>query len=121
MRASPRGRDALTGIGALALGWALLEHVTPAVAAPGGSDAPASTPVPSLPVPSPPTATSAAAIAPERPLAVASYTLEARLDAAKHRIEGKGTLLFVNRSSAALPALYFHLYLNAFKNEKSIF
>ncbi len=115
-RASLRVRDALTGVLALALGWALLERVTPVLAAPTGPDQAASARPASPPVP-----VSTSAPAPDRPLSVASYTLEARLDAEKHRIEGKGTLVFVNRSRAPLPALYFHLYLNAFKNEKSLF
>jgi hypothetical protein len=127
--AALRVRDALTGVFALGLGLALVERVTPALAAPVlDATAPASA-APVLDVPAP--ASAAPPSAPptpslptprgDRPEPVASYTLEARLDAASHRIDGQGTLVFVNRSSAALPALYFHLYLNAFKNEKSVF
>jgi hypothetical protein len=52
---------------------------------------------------------------------VASYTLTARLDAGEHRIDGRGTIDFLNTTRAPLKALYFHLYLNAFKHEKSVF
>ena len=60
-------------------------------------------------------------VTPESPPRIASYTLTAHLDADRHEVTASGTLLFRNASSAPLDALYFHLYLNAFKNEKSIF
>lgn len=53
--------------------------------------------------------------------AVASYTLRARLDAAAHTVSGEGTLTWTNASSRPAPELYFHLYLNAFKNSESVF
>jgi len=52
---------------------------------------------------------------------VASYKIEAKLDTERHRIAGRETIHFVNRSSAALNELWFHLYLNAFKNDKTLF
>lgn len=52
---------------------------------------------------------------------VASYVLEARLDETTHRISGKGVIDFFNASHAPLGELYFHLYMNAFKHEKSLF
>lgn len=52
---------------------------------------------------------------------VASYTIEAKLDTELHRITGRETIQFVNRSSGALSELWFHLYLNAFKNDKTLF
>jgi hypothetical protein len=52
---------------------------------------------------------------------VADYELRARLDEASHRVDGSGKLRFTNASRAAVSELYFHLYLNAFKNEKSLF
>jgi hypothetical protein len=115
-----RLRDALSGVLAFGLGFLLLERVTPALGAtaPAPDAAPAASGVAPNVAPPP---VNVAPPAPDRPLPVASYTLEARLDAARHRIDGTGTLVFVNRSSASLPALYFHLYLNAFKNEKSVF
>jgi hypothetical protein len=66
---------------------------------------------------------SRAAPAPERtlPARIASYTLTAKLDAARHSVHGKGHIAFLNASRAPLRELYFHLYLNAFKNEKSLY
>src|SRR3954469_18624332 len=52
---------------------------------------------------------------------VASYEIEAKLDTERHRIVGRETIHFVNRSDAVLNELWFHLYLNAFKNDKTLF
>jgi len=52
---------------------------------------------------------------------VASYVIEAKFDGERHRIAGQETIHFVNRSNAALNELWFHLYLNAFKNDKTLF
>ena len=52
---------------------------------------------------------------------VASYVLSARLDAAAHVVLGHGTMTWKNASSVPAAELYFHLYLNAFKNNRSIF
>jgi hypothetical protein len=52
---------------------------------------------------------------------VASYTLTAALDAGEHRIDGRGVIDFLNTTGAPLEELYVHLYLNAFKHEKSLF
>jgi hypothetical protein len=64
---------------------------------------------------------SPAPISPDSPPRVASYTISARLDAETHVVSATGTIEFRNRSRAPLAELYFHLYLNAFKNEKSLF
>lgn len=58
---------------------------------------------------------------PRTAVAVANYTLHARLDEQNHTISGKGKLRWVNRSNQPVRRLYFHLYLNAFKNEKTLF
>lgn len=55
------------------------------------------------------------------PPKVASYTIAAKLDSEAHRVSGRETIHFVNRSSAPLRELWFHLYLNAFKNDKTLF
>jgi Peptidase family M1 domain len=52
---------------------------------------------------------------------VASYELEAKLDTTSHKISGRETIHFVNHSSSTLNELWFHLYLNAFKNDKTLF
>lgn len=53
--------------------------------------------------------------------AIASYTLSARLDTAAHAVHGEGTLHWVNGSTASVDELYFHLYLNAFEHERTLF
>lgn len=53
--------------------------------------------------------------------ATASYRWVARLDATRHSISGRGSITWVNRSEAPANELYFHLYLNAFKNSRTLF
>ncbi|HET9934196.1 MAG TPA: M1 family metallopeptidase [Polyangiaceae bacterium] len=55
------------------------------------------------------------------PKLVASYTLNAELDAGKHNVKGSGTIAWQNTSRSPVRSLFFHLYLNAFKNERSVF
>jgi hypothetical protein len=57
----------------------------------------------------------------QEPSKVASYDIEAKLDTSTHRVTGHETIHFVNRSSVQLNELWFHLYLNAFKNDKTLF
>lgn len=57
----------------------------------------------------------------EQPEHVASYTLRASLDPFKHTVHGEGTLTWKNASRAPVKELWFHLYLNAFKNQSSNF
>ncbi len=52
---------------------------------------------------------------------VASYVIAARLDALAHTIDGHATLSWVNASSRPATELYVHLYLNAFKNNRTVF
>lgn len=52
---------------------------------------------------------------------VASYTIDARLDGARHTIQASQTLRWTNTGGSAVRELPFHLYLNAFKNEQSLF
>ena len=56
---------------------------------------------------------------------IASYKLDVvlKLDERQHPaiIEGRGQLVWRNDSDDSVPDLQFHLYLNAFKNEKSTF
>ena len=48
---------------------------------------------------------------------VASYTISAKLDEVAHVVKGSGTLRWTNTSDKAVSEVYFHLYMNAFKNE----
>ncbi|HEY5948481.1 MAG TPA: hypothetical protein VIV40_23450, partial [Kofleriaceae bacterium] len=52
---------------------------------------------------------------------IASYKLEAKLDGNRHQVAGSGTLIWTNTGQSAVTTLPFHLYLNAFKNEQSLF
>lgn len=58
---------------------------------------------------------------PEKANHIANYTLRASLDPATHQVRGEGTITWKNASSVPQNELYLHLYLNAFKNEKSIY
>lgn len=49
------------------------------------------------------------------------YRLEATLEPKQHRVRGKLALSFTNSSRAALDRLVFHLYLNAFRDSRSVF
>jgi hypothetical protein len=52
---------------------------------------------------------------------VADYTLSARLDPVAHTVHGEGTIRWRNASTAPVNDLWLHLYLNAFKTDKSVF
>jgi len=52
---------------------------------------------------------------------IASYKIEARLDGTRHTITASETLIWTNAGTTAVTELPFHLYLNAFKNEQSLF
>ncbi len=49
------------------------------------------------------------------------YELSAQLVPATHTIKGKARITFRNTSDKPLNALLFHLYLNAFRDRKSVF
>ncbi len=64
--------------------------------------------------------------APDVPMAehaqnVATYTLRAQLDPNAHTVHGEGTIRWRNVSSKPVSELWMHLYLNAFKNQSSVF
>src|SRR5437868_6196101 len=79
------------------------------------------------PAPSPPeSAAVEPALRSEEPLRehaddVVDYTLSAVLDVPGHMVHGEGTIVWRNRSSAPVRELWVHLYLNAFKNERTAF
>jgi hypothetical protein len=52
---------------------------------------------------------------------VADYTLRANLDPVRHSVHGEGTIRWRNASSTSVRELWLHLYLNAFKNERSVY
>lgn len=57
----------------------------------------------------------------DAPPDVASYELRARLDVEAHTVHGEGTIRWTNASRVPVQELYVHLYLNAFKNQASVF
>jgi hypothetical protein len=52
---------------------------------------------------------------------VVDYTLRASLDPVTHTVHGEGTITWRNTSTHPVRELWLHLYLNAFKNERSTF
>jgi len=52
---------------------------------------------------------------------VVSYRMEAGLDTERHRVQGEATILWRNTARVPQRELYLHLYLNAFKNERTVF
>ncbi|HZU84095.1 MAG TPA: M1 family metallopeptidase, partial [Polyangiaceae bacterium] len=52
---------------------------------------------------------------------VVDYTLRASLDPVLHTVHGEGTIVWRNTSEQPVRELWVHLYLNAFKNERSAF
>lgn len=52
---------------------------------------------------------------------VTDYEIDARLEPATQRLTGQETLTWLNRSAEPQSTLWFHLYWNAFKNDRSTF
>jgi len=52
---------------------------------------------------------------------VANYRISARYNLADKSVDGRETLTWTNSTTVDVPDLRFHLYMNAFKNEKSTF
>lgn len=52
---------------------------------------------------------------------IASYTIDASYDVDSHRIVATERLRWKNTGNSAVASMPFHLYLNAFKNETSVF
>ncbi len=52
---------------------------------------------------------------------VADYSLQATLDPVGHTLHGEGTITWRNASTSPVRDLWLHLYLNAFKNERSTY
>ncbi|MBA3453611.1 MAG: M1 family metallopeptidase [Deltaproteobacteria bacterium] len=58
---------------------------------------------------------------PPRSARIANYKIEAKLDVVRHAIAATQTLTWTNTGATAVDALPFHLYLNGFKNESTLF
>lgn len=55
------------------------------------------------------------------PARVVDYTLRAKLDPTAHTVHGEGTISWTNVSTQPVSELWMHLYLNAFKNQSTVF
>ena len=114
------------GLAALGLSAALLSAVLPLLptaraAETGTSSAPPQTPKdPAAATGFGRTYDSDAALLP-RAEPTTSYTLEAKLDAERHVIKGRGQIVWQNRAEVPVSELWLHLYLNAFKNDRTLF
>lgn len=97
--------------------------------APGPAEPPVPTPAPAEPTSPPagivlPVAGAAYdddASLPAHAEDVVDYTLRASLDPAAHTIHGEGTITWRNTSTEPVREVWLHLYMNAFKNERSAF
>ena len=58
---------------------------------------------------------------PDRADRIVSYTMSVRLDAESKQLEGRQTITWRNPSGDTVGDLWFHLYLNAFRNNRSTF
>ncbi len=58
---------------------------------------------------------------PARSPRIASYVIDVKLDAVRHALSATQKLVWTNTGSTAVDVLPFHLYLNAFKNESTLF
>ncbi|HSK09594.1 MAG TPA: M1 family metallopeptidase [Vicinamibacterales bacterium] len=63
----------------------------------------------------------AAAPLPRESNRIVRYDIQVRLDPDKKQLEGRQRLTWRNPSADAVPDLWFHLYLNAFRNTRSTF
>src|SRR5689334_4946609 len=52
---------------------------------------------------------------------IANYTMKASLDPVAHTVHGEGTIVWTNPWQKPVSELWMHLYLNAFKNQASVF
>src|SRR5258706_8456657 len=52
---------------------------------------------------------------------VVAYELRASLDPERHTLHGEGSIRWTNKSSTPVREVWLHLYLNAFKNQRSTF
>jgi hypothetical protein len=57
----------------------------------------------------------------ERPLSALRYELDVQLDVSAHALHGREHIHFENSSRRDLNALVFHLYPNAFSDDRSVF
>ncbi len=101
-----RARRALLLCAALLVGAAACES---SLGPPRQRPAPAPDGVPALLTPGP------------RSSRIASYKIDARYDAVARKLDATAILTWTNTGASAVDTLPFHLYLNGFKNESTLF
>jgi hypothetical protein len=84
------------------------------------SDSAPSAPAPAAPSPPDDARFDSDAALPAHAEDVVDYTMRASLDPVKHTVHGEGTITWRNTSSTPVKELWVHLYLNAFKNQRSV-
>ncbi|WP_437915978.1 M1 family metallopeptidase [Sorangium sp. So ce302] len=94
-----------------------IEPDAPAQRSPAAPSDASAAPALAAPAPAPPPGAELAAHADP----IASYTLRASLDPAQHTMHGEGTLVWRNASREPQRELFVHLYLNAFKDPRTVF
>src|SRR5512134_3055322 len=58
---------------------------------------------------------------PERAQTIVEYRIDVKLDAGSKQLIGREHIVWKNPSTDAVSDLWFHLYLNAFKNTRTTF
>jgi hypothetical protein len=58
---------------------------------------------------------------PVRARRLASYSLRVTLDTSSHQLRGSGVIQWTNGSVSSVRELWLHLYMNAFKNDQTLF
>ncbi|MEQ9319635.1 MAG: M1 family metallopeptidase, partial [Polyangiaceae bacterium] len=87
----------------------------------GAISAQSPSPEPEAPSPSSEPEPEPAAEAPTSDGPPVAYQLKATLDVLEHRVKGEGTITWRNASTEEQREVWLHLYLNAFKNERTVF
>jgi hypothetical protein len=115
-------RDLGVGLGLAVMACGLLgllrsAGVPSASAAPAPSVSERNEAAPSAPAPAPPTGGEL----PSTVASVASYEIRATLDPVEHLIRGTAVVRWTNTSRLPQSELYWHLYLNAYEHERTVF
>jgi len=113
-----RALEIAAGLGLALVAWRASGALLPTAAAPrGDAEPPGEEGAPPEGAQVPP----AEAALLDRADPIASYSLRVSLDPADHTLRGEGTIAWRNASSAPQRELFVHLYLNAFKTDRTVF
>jgi hypothetical protein len=119
-----RALEITAGLALALLAWrasgALLPAAAPPPEPPGDSGARGSPPAPASAL-EPADPSGAEPTLREQADPIASYALRVSLDPDDHALRGEGTIAWRNASSEPQRELFVHLYLNAFKTDRTVF